>query len=94
MEFQWDEQKAEINRRKHGVSFEEAITVFDDTLARIFDDVWHSVDEYRELIIGHTHRRALLVVCFTERENGVIRVISARPATNRERQDYEEHRPH
>jgi uncharacterized DUF497 family protein len=94
VKFEWDDEKAEINRRKHGISFEEAMTVFDDPLARIFDDVWHSVDEYRELIIGHSARRKLLVVCFTERGNGVVRIISSRQATHRERQDYEEHRQH
>lgn len=88
MEFEWDDLKAESNARKHGVSFEEARTVFDDPLARIFEDD-DAVSERREIIIGHSDDRRLLVVCFVENEPAV-RLISARPATRRERQDYEE----
>lgn len=87
--FQWDPSKARSNERKHGVSFEEAKTAFCDPLARIFDDPDHSATEQREILIGHSLRRRLLVVCFTER--GVtIRIFSARTATGRERRDYEE----
>ena len=71
------------------VSFEEAATVFADSLAVIFDDVVHSDEEQREIIIGHSAENQLLLVCFTER-TGAIRIISARRATKRERQDYEE----
>jgi uncharacterized DUF497 family protein len=89
MESEWDSQKAESNRRNHGVTFEEAETVFSDTLAVIFDDEWHSEIEEREIIIGHSIENRLLVVCFTERED-VVRLISAREATKKEQKDYEE----
>ena len=92
VEFEWDDLKAESNERKHGVSFEEARTVFDDPLARIFEDE-DAVAERREILIGHSADRRLLVVCFAEREL-VVRLISARPATRRERQDYEENLHH
>ncbi len=87
--FEWDHQKAAANLRKHGVSFEEARTIFRDPLARIFDDEAHSVEEKREIIIGHSILNRLVLVCFTERTN-LIRVFSARPATPQERKDYEE----
>jgi uncharacterized DUF497 family protein len=89
IEFEWDAQKAETNRTKHGVSFEEAATVFGDPLAAIFDDETHSADEQREIIIGHSDQNRLLLVSFTERAER-IRIISARRATKRERRDYEE----
>jgi len=60
LSFEWDPRKAATNRRKHGVSFEQAIPVFGDPLARIFDDPDHSVDDPRELIVGHCSRRILL----------------------------------
>jgi uncharacterized protein len=87
--FEWDKQKAAHNLRKHGVSFDEASTVFDDPLAQIFDDENHSADEEREIIIGHSAIGKLLLVSFTERGVNIVRMISARPATNREREDYE-----
>ncbi|HXX22403.1 MAG TPA: BrnT family toxin [Terriglobia bacterium] len=87
--FEWDYKKAASNISKHRVSFVEALTVFGDPLARIFDDQDHSLDEKREIIIGHSSRGRLLVVCFTERE-GSVRIISARTATKIERRDYEE----
>jgi hypothetical protein len=87
--FEWDPLKATKNLRKHGVSFDEARTVFNDPLARIFDDPEHSADEAREIIIGHSIMRRLLIVSFTERSSA-IRVISARVATKREQRDYEE----
>jgi hypothetical protein len=89
MEFEWDGSKAAANLKKHGVSFEEAKTVFDNPLALIFDDEAHSVYEQREIIIGHSRQNRLLLVCFTERSSA-IRIISARLATPREREDYEE----
>lgn len=89
MEFEWDESKAATNFKKHGVSFEEAKTVFDNPLAVIFDDQTHSsINEQREIIIGHSRQNRLLLVSFTERSNN-IRIISARLATRREREDYE-----
>jgi uncharacterized protein len=78
-----------IQSGKHGVSFDEASTVFRDQLAFIFDDVTHSAREYREIIIGHSTRDRLLLVCFTEKAENVVRIISARLATNREREDHE-----
>lgn len=87
--FVWDKAKAASNQRKHGVSFEEARTVFSDPLARIFDDEDHSGVEHREIIIGHSIAQRLLIVSFTERQTA-IRMISARLATNREHKDYEE----
>jgi uncharacterized protein len=69
--------------------FDEALTVFKDPLARIFDDPDHSDEEPREIIIGHSSKPRLILVCFTERQ-GKIRIINARRATKRERQDYEQ----
>ncbi|MEH2000372.1 BrnT family toxin [Nostoc sp.] len=89
MEFEWDESKATANLTKHDVSFEEAKTVFDNVLGVIFDDEAHSVGEKREIIIGHSQNNRLLLISFTERSN-VIRIISARLATRREREDYEQ----
>ncbi len=88
-EFEWDDHKAILNVKKHGVSFEEAKTVFSDPLARIFDDEWHSSDEKREIIIGHSVNNRLLLVCFIEYSD-VIRIFSSRLATKKERKDYEE----
>jgi len=88
--FEWDEDKAKSNWIKHGVSFDEATTVFDDPLARIFDDELHSTDERREVIIGHSINSQLLVVCFSERQDERIRIISARLHTPKERKAYEE----
>ena len=76
---------------KHGVSFEEAKTVFQDPLASLFDDQWHSAAERREIIIGHSAIHRLLLVYFTERANQVIRLFSSRLATKKERHDYETH---
>jgi len=89
MQFEWDQLKAATNLKKHGVSFEEAKTVFDNPLAVIFDDEVHSIDESREIIIGHSQRNRLLLVVFTER-SGSIRIISTRLATRKEREDYEQ----
>ena len=71
------------------VSFEEAVTIFGDPLARIHDDPQHSEGERREIIIGHSTQGRLLLVSFTERR-GAIRVISARQVSRHEREDYEE----
>jgi uncharacterized DUF497 family protein len=86
--FTWDSEKAASNLRKHGVAFEEALTVFGDPLARIHDDPTHSRRERREVIVGNSTRGRLLLVSFTERLR-VIRLISARRATRHEREDYE-----
>lgn len=90
--FEWDSRKALSNLKKHGVSFDEASTVFDDPLAAIFVDEAHSSAEVRELIIGHSIAGRLLVVSFTERTGEMLRLISARVATRTERQDYEDNR--
>jgi uncharacterized DUF497 family protein len=89
VQFTWDPAKARENLRKHGVSFQEATTVFANPLARIFDDPDHSVDEQREIIIGHSARERLLLVSFTERGE-FTRIISARRPGAKERRDYEE----
>lgn len=87
--FEWDREKARRNRAKHGVSFDDALTAFADPLGRIFDDPSHSVDESREILVGHSRRRRLLVISFVERGDSVG-IISARRATKNERHDYEE----
>jgi uncharacterized protein len=89
MDFEWDESKAAVNLKKHGVSFKEAETVFVNPLAVVFDDEAHSEGEKREIIIGHSQNSRLLLISFTERPNA-IRIISARLATRREREDYEQ----
>ena len=89
VKFEWDLKKAALNLSKHGVSFEEAVTVFADPLAKIFDDESHSIGEQREIVIGHSVNQNLLLVCFTA-ETESIRIFSAREATKRERKDYEE----
>ena len=89
LEFEWDEDKAKTNRNKHGVSFEEASSVFGDPLALTIPDPLHSGEEDRFITLGESHRRRLLVVVSTDRENK-IRIISARAATRQERKDYEE----
>ncbi|HEY2414013.1 MAG TPA: BrnT family toxin [Pirellulaceae bacterium] len=91
IEFEWDASKAATNVKKHGVSFEEAASVFADGLAFILDDDEHSQDELREIIIGHSEKNRLLLVSFTERSDK-IRIISVRRATKRERRDYEENK--
>jgi uncharacterized DUF497 family protein len=91
MRFEWDPRKAASNIPKHHVSFDEALTVFNDPLARIHDDIDHSFEEHREIIIGHSVLKRLLVVCFTERAENALRIFSARLATWAEREDYEEH---
>lgn len=90
MQFSWDPAKARTNVRKHGVSFEEAATVFTaDPLARIHDDPDHSVGEVREIIVGFSSAGRLLLVSFTERD-GAVRVINARVADLLERKRHEE----
>ena len=89
MKFSWDPRKADTNFRKHGIAFDEAITVFNDPLALIFDDMAHSDDEHREIIIGFSTLSRLVLVCFVERDKDTIRLISARRATKAETKDYE-----
>lgn len=87
--FEWDLRKADANRRKHRVSFDEATTAFADPLAMLQSDPSHSVGEQRYLVLGMSARRRLLVVAFAERPPRT-RLISARRATRRERSMYEE----
>jgi uncharacterized DUF497 family protein len=89
MQFEWDKNKASLNLSKHGVSFEEAETVFEDPLYVDFYDPDHSDEEERYLIVGESHQGRLLIVSYTERGN-VIRLISARETTRTERAIYEE----
>lgn len=91
IDFEWDDRKASRNLEKHGVSFETAKTVFFDPLAYIFEDKWHSQEEAREIIVGHDREDRLILVCFAERSPNLIRIISARLATNRESRDYEQY---
>jgi uncharacterized protein len=88
LEFEWDASKAKLNYLKHRVRFEEAVPVYRDPAAKLFDDPDHSDTEDRMILIGHSGNR-LLVVSFTER-HGRIRLISARRAAPREREDYEQ----
>ena len=87
--FEWDEEKAGRNLKKHGVSFAEGSTVFTDLLSLTIPDPLHSTDEDRFVTLGLSYRERLLVVVYAERGERV-RIISARPATPRERKDYEE----
>ena len=87
--FEWDPAKAVSNLEKHGVSFEEAVTVFQDPLAKVHADPDHSESEPREILIGHSALNRMLLVAFADRQ-GKIRLISAREVTRRERRDYEE----
>ncbi|MCT7975947.1 BrnT family toxin [Laspinema olomoucense] len=89
MEFEWNEAKAASNFVKHGVSFEEAKTVFADPLYVDFYDPDHSEEEDRYIIIGESQQGRLLLVAYTERGKG-IRIISARTVTQSERRTYEE----
>ena len=87
MRFTWDPPKARTNVRKHGVTFEEASTVFADPLALILNDTAHSD---RSLIIGESVVRRILVTVFVEVADDEIRLISARRATRHERKNYEQ----
>ena len=88
LKFEWDAKKARENIKKHGVSFEEASTVFGDLLALTIYDPLHSEEEDRFVTLGESEKRRLIVVSFTDREDR-IRIISARVATRQERKDYE-----
>ena len=88
LSFEWDEGKASGNLAKHGVSFSEASTAFADPLSRTIPDPLHSHDEGRLIIVGESSAGRTLVIVHTLRGE-VIRIISARKATPRERKDYE-----
>jgi hypothetical protein len=93
LRFEWDERKARSNEQKHGVSFNEAETVFYDENARVLNDPKHSLEEARYIILGMSDSLRLLLVCHLYRvyqeSEEVIRIISARKATKRERQQYQ-----
>ena len=91
LRFEWDPNKNEINKRKHGLSFETAKEVFYDECAILFDDPDHSVDEERFLIIGSLKSEQICIVshCYRDNENR-IRIISARRATKKEQRIYHE----
>lgn len=90
MRFEWDRQKAVVNIRKHGVTFEEAVTVFYTPLATTFSDPDHSIGELRLVTFGYSAQERLLVVSHSE-QGDVVRLISARRATAHERKRYERH---
>jgi uncharacterized protein len=87
--FEWDPSKAKQNRRKHRVSFHEAATVFADPLSATYSDPEHSASEQRFLTVGMSEVSRVLIVAHSDRDE-VIRIISARKATRREREHYEE----
>lgn len=89
MEFEWAPEKADENRKKHGVEFVEATTVFADPLSITVPDPDHSETEDRFIIVGYSNRFRPLIVSHTDR-GGRVRIISARELTSIERQDYEE----
>ena len=89
MEFEWNPDKAALNFEKHGISFQEAATVFNDNLSVTFPDLAHSIGESRYVIIGVSRFGQLLVIAHTERGEKV-RIISARKATLQENRFYEE----
>ena len=87
---EWDARKDAANQRKHGVSFKEASTVFGDPLGWFLADEVHSGEEMRALLFGRSAQDRLVAVLFTERGGELMRIISARRATPRERRKYEE----
>lgn len=91
MTFEWDLNKDALNREKHGISFAEASTAFDDESAWIVDDPDHSIHERREILIGISSESRLLFISFMKR-NYATRIISARKAGKRERIDYEKNK--
>ena len=89
LKFEWDENKNISNQKKHGVSFEEAKTVFSDELGRLIHDPDHSEGEERFILMGVSSQHDLLTVCHCERDSDTIRIISARKADKFERKQYE-----
>ena len=91
LRFEWDERKNKANRRKHGISFEEAQTAFSDERGLLIDDPEHSEHEDRFVLLGISAALRVLVVCHCYRADGdVIRIISARRADRQEQADYRE----
>ena len=91
MQFEWDPEKAKVSLKKHGVSFDEAVTVFYDPFSATFEDPDHSVAEQRYITIGYSSKPRLLIIAHTERED-ITRIINAREATNQERKNHEKQR--
>ena len=91
MIFEWNELKSERNLRKHGITFNEAVSVFLDELGRLIPDPDHSEGEERFVLMGTSAKSNLLLVCYCERGPDVIRLISARKADRSERRQYEEY---
>ena len=89
LQFEWDSKKAQVNKRKHGITFEEASTVFGDPLSMTIPDPAHSIGEDRFITIGTSANGKLIVVVHTDRDD-IIRIISARGATRSERRQYEQ----
>jgi hypothetical protein len=89
LRFEWDSKKAQSNKRKHGITFEEASTIFGDPLSITIPDPAHSIGEDRFITIGTSANGKLIVVVHTERDD-VIRIISARKATSIETRQYEQ----
>ena len=92
MQFEWDREKAIANLRKHGVSFEEALTVFYDSLSATFPDPDHSENELRLITFGYSSQGRLLAISHAERADS-LRIISARVASAREKKRYETQNP-
>jgi len=90
--FEWDDKKSASNEQKHGVSFDEAKSIFTDQFARLIADPDHSDEEDRFILLGTSIHSRLLVVCQCIRMNDSIRIISARKADKQEREIYEGHR--
>ncbi|MCX5806407.1 MAG: BrnT family toxin [Proteobacteria bacterium] len=88
MQFEWDPEKAGRNYKKHGIAFDEAVTVFYDPLSATFNDPDHSVNEQRFITIGFSSQNKLLVVAYSERKKST-RIISSRLATAQERKKHE-----
>ncbi len=89
LNFEWDEEKAQVNLKKHRVSFEEAMTVFVDPLSMTISDPDHSVNEFRYIDVGRSEKGRVLLVVYAERGSN-IRLISCRKATHSERRRYED----
>jgi len=88
--YEWDSRKADRNLRKHGVAFDEAVTVFRDPLALTYDDPDHSLDEHRFITVGTSTRQRLLFVAHADRGDNRIRIVSARRTTRGESNAYQE----
>lgn len=91
MKFEWDKEKAESNLKKHGISFDEAVSAFDDLFNVDLFDPKHSEDENRFILVGHSENERILIVSYAERGDK-IRIITARKVTSKERRDYENER--